>query len=116
RADRGRMAILAKRLEDLQLRAAHPGGWGYGRDNNQSWFDNSNTQYAILGMYEAAQTGAYQFDRATWRRARDHWLRVQIGNRDSVGGAGWGYSDGQTTVTGSMTVAGISSLTIIQSF
>src|SRR5690606_1832254 len=50
------------------------------------------------------------------RRARDHWLRVQIGNRDSVGGAGWGYSDGQTTVTGSMTVAGISSLTIIQSF
>lgn len=116
RADRGRMAVLAKRLEDLQLRSGHPGAWGYGRDGNTGWYDNSNTQYAVLGMHEAAQTAAYQFDRATWRRARDHWLRVQVGNRNALGGAGWGYNDGNNSVTGSMTVAGISSLTIVQQF
>ena len=96
KADRGRMANSPSDLRICRICAGFPGSWGL-RSRRRAVnvrFDNSNTQYAILGMREAAHTGSYEFDRATWRRARDHWLRVQEGNRDSVGGAGWGYSAG----------------------
>ena len=117
RRDAGLIARLAQGLEEAQLQVGHPGAWWYDRASARggSW-DNSNTQFALLGLREAAHATGYPVDRTTWRRSRDHWLRTQIGNREGVGGAGWAYSLGGSNTTGSMTVAGIASLTIIQSF
>ncbi len=111
KANAGRISALAQSLENRQ-RAS--GGWHYTKNGQGS--DNSCTQYAILGLREAAHAG-YTVDRSTWRKARDYWLRCQVGSRDSVTGAGWQYGarpDG--SATGSMTVAGIGSLVIIDSF
>ncbi|MCA9078719.1 MAG: DUF4159 domain-containing protein [Planctomycetaceae bacterium] len=108
KADLGRISRLATRLEESQ---SSDGGWHYSA--GETW-DNSCTQYAILGLREAAHAG-YPVQRSTWRKARDHWLRHQVGSRDSVTGAGWSYLPGRAP-SGSMTVAGIGSLVIIDSF
>ncbi|MGD9856903.1 MAG: DUF4159 domain-containing protein, partial [Planctomycetaceae bacterium] len=109
--DAGRIFQLAQALEAGQ---SNGGGWHYSAGGD-SW-DNSCTQYALLGLREAAHVAGYQVDRGTWRKARDHWLREQIGSRESVTGAGWTYGAGRSNPTGSMTVAGIGSLAIIDSF
>lgn len=109
--DAGLVFRLAQNLEAAQKPG---GGWHY-TAGGDSW-DNSCTQYALLGLREAAHVAGYKVDRSTWRKARDHWLREQIGSRDSVTGAGWTYSVGRSNPTGSMTVAGIGSLAIIDSF
>ncbi|MBX3438357.1 MAG: DUF4159 domain-containing protein [Planctomycetaceae bacterium] len=109
--DAGLIFRLAEILESNQRNS---GGWHY-YGSDSSW-DNSCTQYALLGLREAAFVAGYQVDRGTWRKARDHWLREQGGSRESVAGAGWTYNVGRGNSTGSMTVAGIGSLAIIDSF
>lgn len=68
--------------------------------------DNSNTQFALLGLHEAARVGTH-VPRELWTRAEQHWVSSQ--NRDG----GWGYVRGQSTSTGSMTAAGVASLLIV---
>ena len=109
--DVGRLHKLATRLESYQR---PNGAWGY--DANGNWWDNSNTQFALLGLREAAHAGV-PVSRRVWQRAQEHWLRQQIGSSQLKSGAGWGYKGGgEGSPTGSMTVAGISSLTITSSF
>ncbi len=110
KADAGRIFRLAEALEKRQ---SGSGGWHY--TSRDTGADNSCSQYAILGLREAAHAG-YAVDQATWRKARDYWLEGQVGSRDSVTGAGWQYvGRGDGSTTGSMTVAGIGSLVIIDS-
>jgi hypothetical protein len=107
RRDATRIQLLANELESFQIDMGNAEGmWGYTVQKFHP--DRSNSQFAILALYEAAQAGAV-VDRATWERAKRNWIRGQQGD------GGWGYSSDQDAFgpTGSMTVAGISSMAII---
>lgn len=80
------------------------GSWSYNLDEVRSG-DNSNTQYAILGLHAASEAGV-KVPSQVWNVARDYWLRCQ--QRDG----GWQYQPAPGQSTGSMTTAGISSLVI----
>jgi len=78
--------------------------------------DNSNTQFALLGLHEAARAGAV-VDKNVWTRSRNHFVNTQLPD------GGWGYTytapprgvrgaAGGSPATISMTCAGTSSLFI----
>jgi hypothetical protein len=77
-------------------------GWGYKkRDGNA---DNSNTQYALLGLHAGKSAGA-KIDRDVWESIREFYVSSQ--NRDG----GWSYrTGGGSTLT--MTTAGLCGLLI----
>ncbi|MBX3441097.1 MAG: DUF4159 domain-containing protein [Planctomyces sp.] len=105
--DRGRMLKLATILEEYQRPA---GGWRYKRQGND--WDNSVSQFVLLGLREAAMSGV-PVDRDVWRKSQDLWLKHQMGPPDAPSGAGWNYHDqSNEPPSGGMTVAGISSLII----
>jgi hypothetical protein len=92
-----------KWLEAIQLKDGNrKGAWGYSSRRGNG--DNSNTQFALLALNEAARVGVEVSD-STWRLALDYWKRTQLQN------GAWGYYEGQPP-TGSMTCAGISSVVI----
>lgn len=77
------------------------GMWGYGHRNGG---DNSNTQFALLGLHEAAKAGI-NVPKQTWLLARRHYENCQYTD------GGWGYR-GRSRSYGSMTAAGVASLYI----
>lgn len=79
------------------------GMWSYrtGRGGR----DNSNTQFALLGLHEAAKAGV-AVPRQVWDRARVHFEGAQAAD------GGWSYRGGRQVAYGSMTTAGIASLYI----
>ena len=83
-------------------RGKYQGMWGYNLDRDDR-ADNSNTQFALLGLKAANEAGV-EIDRGVWERALAHWTKDQ--NRDG----GWGY--GSASSYGSMTCAGVASLII----
>ncbi len=101
--------LIANKLEEGQIKHGEfTGGWSYTVSQNGGG-DNSNTQYAVLGLREAAAAGV-NVDRAVWERARKHWLNAQSGD------GGWNYRmAGEGGSTGSMTAAGIATLVITES-
>jgi hypothetical protein len=96
-----------KWLESVQHLQGHcAGAWGYGPVSpRNAYHDNSNSQFALLALYEAERVGVVASDQ-TWRLAMKHWEEGQ--NEDGS----WAYTKGTKQGTGSMTVAGISSLAI----
>lgn len=81
------------------------GAWTYTVQKGQS-ADNSNAQYALLGLNAAAEVGI-QVDDRVWDLARGYWEEAQ-----RLSG-GWSYTlRGDNRVSASMTTAGISSLVI----
>lgn len=110
RADLPRIHAWARWLEEAQItnEATNPGAWTYSQRGGQSDLggDPSNTQFAILGLREAAEAGV-QVNRLVWERSRGYWERLQ--NPDG----GWGYGKDSPS-SGSMTVAGVASLAIIE--
>ena len=103
----GKIGKLAARLERIQ---SPSGIWGYG---DLGGGDNSNTQFAVLGLREAVASGHYEVDRETWQRVQKHFLEAQIGDTVGKSGAGWSYTEGGAAY-GSMTVAGLASMVITQ--
>ena len=107
-------------LADRQFNTqnVYRGGWSYtGIAQANSRTDNSNSQFAMLALYEAEKAGAAIPDRV-WREAEGYWTRMQ--NADGS----WGYTvpkpDGTPIngnvshpVRGSMTCAGIAALAMI---
>jgi hypothetical protein len=111
------------------------------RDSTARWhylpsngFDNSCSQYAVLGLYAAHLCGV-EIDRRIWIGAARHFLQVQSkssgkvrfrlathqqvakdpsgrGTVSATDAAGWSYTDKYRLPTGSMTTSGIGSLTI----
>lgn len=107
--DKARMLMLARRLEEGQItRGDNSGSWSYGVALADFGGDRSNGQFAILGLRDAAEAGI-PISREVWERADRHWRMAQNGD------GGWGYSGSNSPSTGSMTVAGISTLTITSS-
>ena len=78
------------------------GGWGYDIRGGEP--DNSNSQFAVLALYEAERAGV-AVSPQTWRLAKAYWEDNQ--NPDGS----WGYKKG-VSGTGSMTCAGIACLVI----
>ncbi|MCA9166139.1 MAG: DUF4159 domain-containing protein [Planctomycetales bacterium] len=78
------------------------GGWGYLGGGTA---DPSNTQYAMMALYEAERVGVEVQD-IVWRRALGYWTRLQL--KDS---GAWKYTIGDSA-SGSMTCAGIASTII----
>lgn len=77
-------------------------GWYYTKSPRNA--DNSNTQYALLGLH-AGKTAGAEIKREIWESIHDYYLRTQ--NEDS----GWGYVPGrESTLT--MTTAGLCGLAI----
>lgn len=111
--DNVRIFTLAQRLEAGMIQGGRePGGWDYTCDGRGGLGqpDRSNTQYAILGLRDAAYAGV-PVSRETWRKIRTHWETFQEPD------GGWAYRKGTGLAsTGSMTVAGIASLAIADVF
>ena len=96
---------LIQRNAEWLMRARSPNGaWSYGA-MSRGGFDNSNTQYAILGLH-AAQEAGVKIPAEFWDRCRQHW----VGHQGQTGN--WGYT--LPAGSRSMTVAGVSSLVITQ--
>jgi hypothetical protein len=106
--DKLRIATLAERLESIQtLRGPMAGMFNYGNGPyGGGGEDNSNTQFAVLGLREAARAGI-KVRRKTWELIRKHFIDSQ--NQDG----GWGYHRGDGS-TGSMTCSGVGSLVICE--
>jgi hypothetical protein len=85
------------------------GMWGYGnrlgRLAAMGRGDNSNTQFALLGLHEAAKVGM-KVPESVWQNARRHFVADQCPD------GGWGYTN-ERTGYGSMTAAGVASLYIV---
>jgi hypothetical protein len=96
-------------LTRAQIRPADrvnwPGSWTYSVVKNRHG-DNSNTQYALLGLNAANEVGI-PVRPEVWTLSRSYWENCQ--HRDG----GWAYTpDASSPASGSMTCAGISSLII----
>ncbi len=111
--------------------------WRYGRNDG---YDNSNTQYALLGLYAALLCGA-KVSRTVWFAAIEHELddlqdadgrprrldvmthrELELDRRNphrtvtasrAVEPGAWGYV-GQASPTGSMTSAGVAALAVCE--
>ncbi len=94
------------------------GMWGYGPRRARGRRivgrgDNSNTQFALLGLHEAAKAG-YPVPKDTWRRSRLHFQNTQLPD------GGWTYAfranmrnaRGRPPAYGSMSAAAVASLYI----
>lgn len=93
---------LMERDTDWLLRAENGnGGFRYTRYPGDDW-DNSATQYGVLGVWEAAKRGVAVPDRF-WQRTLDHYLRTQ---RED---GGWNYQQPSEhrRARGSMVAAGL---------
>lgn len=108
--DKLRIAANAAWLERAQIKpndpSPWPGSWGYGLAKIGRG-DNSNSQYALLGLHAASEAGV-NVKPEVWNLARAYWEGAQRPD------GGWGYHHrgGDQTSTSSMTVAGIASLAI----
>jgi hypothetical protein len=100
---------LTQRLIKMQVTSgANKGSWGYTLRNMSP--DRSNSQYAIMALREAAYFGV-PVQREVWENAHAYYRTTQ-----NVDG-GWDYSGNAGNDSyGSMTVAGISSITICERF
>ena len=102
--DRSRIQTHARILENSQVRQGeHSGLWGYKVGQPSASGDPSNGQYAVLALRDAVYAGA-QVDRETWELVHQRWV-----NDQQPAGA-WRY--GPNPVSGSMTVAGLSTVSI----
>lgn len=100
RAGTGTAALTTRPRQAIALK---PRGAGPDRG------DNSNTQYAVLGL-RACEEANVRIPPETWTRALDWWTRSQ---RDD---GGWNYDTGMETSYASMTEGGLGSIAIAAHF
>lgn len=80
--------------------------WYYSSGGGGGFWDNSNTQYAVLALREAHYAGVPVPD-SVWREIENHYVSTQLGT------GGWQYSlVGDPGERFSMTTAGTASLVI----
>ncbi len=107
--DRERITENTRWLEQVQIKPGDavlsPGSWTYTAPKRGRPGDNSNTQYALLGL-QAASAAGVAVNPTVWALARDYWECAE------KQGGGWAYTPDAQNITGSMTCAGISSLVI----
>ena len=98
-------AVIKKYTDWLARSQGRDGTWTYNhRQNFAGGGDNSNTQFAVLGLHWARRAGI-PIGKKVWDRVIDHFKSTQ--NKDG----GWGYSGVNASRT-SMSAAGTASLLI----
>jgi Domain of unknown function (DUF4159) len=106
--DRARLEANVDWLERAQIKPADrtrwPGSWSYTEQKFQPG-DNSNTQYALLGLSMANEAGVV-VKPEVFALSRAYFELTQLHD------GSWGYTPQSKPGTGSMTCAGISSLVI----
>ena len=80
-------------------------GWGYTGGGGNG--DNSNAQYALLGLHSGKQAGA-KIDIAIWKEIQEYYITTQSKERDGSGGWRYqpfndGYPPSMTMTTAGMT-------------
>jgi RNA polymerase sigma factor (sigma-70 family) len=104
-----RIAANVNWLERAQCRQGEPvlwpGSWTYSDAKRARPGDNSNTQFALVGLSAAAEAGV-SVKRVVWELSRSYWERAQ--KRDGS----WAYTPDAASPTASMTCAGVSSMAI----
>jgi hypothetical protein len=107
--DQVRIQQNAAWLEAAQIKPGDPvpwpGSWTYSSSKRIQPGDNSNTQYALLGLNAAAEAGV-PIQPEVWALSRLYWERCQKGD------GSWAYTPDRSIPSASMTCAGISSLVI----
>ncbi len=106
--------LAVRRCTQYIVQAQHADGayhytWD-GRKPNENLpndWDNSNSQYGVLGAWAAIQAGM-EIPRIFWLRAEKHWRSCQ--NPDG----GWSYHGGSSTRA--MTAAGLASLFLVDQY
>ncbi|MFO0952882.1 MAG: DUF4159 domain-containing protein [Isosphaeraceae bacterium] len=107
--DQLKLAANVTWLERAQIKPGDPvnwaGSWSYSEFKTRHG-DNSNTQYALLGLNAAAEAGV-PVRPQVWALSRNYWEQYQRND------GSWAYfPDAATPSTASMTCAGISGLII----
>lgn len=105
--DRPQIDQRIRMIQRSQISTNMPykGAWGYDVNGKNTVGDPSNTQFALLALYEAERAGLPVED-TIWKRSLGYWARRQRPN-----GGGWNYRP-DDAVSGSMTCAGIASTII----
>ncbi len=107
--DERRIRANVEWLEEAQIKPGDPqywpGSWSYSESKRGRPGDNSNSQYALLGLHAASEIGI-PVKQTVWELARGYWERSQ--KRDGS----WAYTPDSNNPTASMTCAGVSSLII----
>lgn len=109
--------VITDGTGDIKKKVTPPTkGFEVKRNNNQrpNDGDNSNTHYALLGLRAAARCGI-TIPQETWKNAADFLVKDQLPD------GGWSYSSKRDVMNnpssyGSMTVAGVVSLTIAKCY
>jgi len=115
---------LAKSAVRYLVEGQVDGGWAYGRRSDEEKYfgeqsgeppDNSNTQFALMGLHAAGRMGV-RVGAEVWKKALSFWEQGQCprgfrppGRKDDL--KGWNYKGGRPY--GSMTAGGLASLSII---
>ena len=73
------------------------------------YFDDSNSQYAVLGLWACAING-FEVQQKTWQTMEDAWIREQAADGN------WAYPEKAPGHLQTMTAAGIASLFLLQDF
>jgi len=106
-SDQIRIAANVSWLERTQIkpgdRVQWPGSWSYSDRQQIRSGDNSNTQYALLGL-DATRESGVPIKPEVWSLARSYWEKSQKPD------GSWAYTPEKGISTASMTCAGISSL------
>jgi hypothetical protein len=107
--DQLRIAANVNWLERAQIqknsRVPWPGSWSYSDTKRPQAGDNSNTQYALLGLHAASEVGV-PVNPEVWKLARSYWEMAQKFD------GSFAYTPEKGISTASMTCAGVSSLVI----
>ena len=112
--DRQRIHDNIKWLLDARvIKQGQLAGWNYEKGSHGPP-DNSNTQYALLGLWAGRQAGV-KMNRDIWESIRDYYVRTQEREGDADGA--WIYSSsngpsGHNKASLTMTTAGLCGLLI----
>ncbi|MDH3585208.1 MAG: DUF4159 domain-containing protein, partial [Phycisphaerae bacterium] len=107
--------FAAEHRKDMQwlTKAAHPtegGGYGFHYTYEAKTWDNSCTQYGVLGLWEASKRGL-PVPASFWSQAEKHFLATQLPN------GGWNYSAKHGAASkGTMNAAGLTCLYITRDY
>lgn len=93
------------------VQAGASGTYSYGAIHDRLTFDNSNSQYGLLGVWSGAETGI-EVPGGYWAAVQRHWEFTQR----SGGQWDYGHAAGGQSPTTSMTCAGIASLFITHDY
>jgi len=102
---------------DALVRGAHNGAYTYSLDGSPSFgrrggpgvWDNSNSQYGVLGVWSGAEVGV-EVPTSYWEAVAGHWMFTQLGSGQ------WDYFPGMQVGTHTMTCAGLASMLVARDY